>query len=185
MSSLRYREATGDDWALVVDSWLSSFRTSHAAGLIAMEDWRSVMTGQVNKLLARPGVKVTVACRPGAEGTRADLYGWVAVEAAYTFLDRAGRERRMPPMVLFVYVKDHYRGMGFARGLLRAAGIELGDAFDYAAKTPVVSKLRTKIPRARWNPLRARYKPKTTTPAGEDHAPEEARTVAAAKAPRP
>lgn len=149
MTALAYRSATESDRAFVVDSLVSSFRTAHAAGLIAMDDWRDVMERQVVKLLERPGVVVTVACRPGEEDTGADVYGWIAVEQGE------------PPLVLYCYVKQPYRRLGMARGLFRAAGVDPAQPFEFAAKTAVVSKLLGKIPRAKWHPLRARFTPKT------------------------
>ena len=145
--SLAIRKVTKTDMAFVADSFLESFRTSHAAGLIAMDDWRIVMTRQLGLLFARPGVDVHVAHHP-TEAV-ADLYGWAAVE------------RSQPvPLVLYVYVKQPYRRMGIAKALLGAAGISPTDNFEYAAKTGVVSKLGYAIPNARWNPLRARFNPK-------------------------
>ena len=162
MSSLAYRPATAADMALVLDSFVDSYRTAHAAGLILMDDWREVMWRQFERILARPGVATIVAYHPGAEPGVSDLYGWIAVAPA------EDGKRPRPKLVLYVYVKEHYRRMGIARGLLRQAGLEPDDAFEYAAKTAVVSKLRNKLPCARWNPLRARFEPKTPTPAGED-----------------
>jgi hypothetical protein len=135
--------------ALVVDSWLDSYRTSHAAGMIAMQDWRVVMTRQVQLILARPGVEVHVAYHPGDTDHVADLYGWLCLE------------RGDPPLVVYCYTKQHYRRIfGIQRGLFAAAGIDPNSRFEYAAKTGVVSKLASKIPNARWNPLRIRFAPK-------------------------
>jgi GNAT superfamily N-acetyltransferase len=137
--------------AFVVDSFIDSFRTSHAAGLIAMEDWRVVMTRQLALLFARTGVEIHVAYHPGDTDHVADLYGWLGVEQG------------KPPLVLYAYVKQPYRRMGIATALLAAAGINAADTFEYAAKTGVVTKLTAKLPNARWNPLRARFKPKQDT----------------------
>jgi GNAT superfamily N-acetyltransferase len=146
--SLAYRPAVAADMPLVVGSWLDSFRTAHAAGLIAMDDWRAVMEPQIEKLLARPGAVVFVAHRPGEDAEhRADLYGWIAAEPDIA-------------LVHYVYVKHSYRRMGLARGLLGAAGIKLAEPFEFSCKTAVVRELQRKIPRARWNPLAARF-PKT------------------------
>jgi GNAT superfamily N-acetyltransferase len=114
-----------------------------------MEDWRAVMEPQLRKLLTRPGVEVWVACHPGEEDHRSDLYGWIAVE-------RGHRQ----PLVLYVYVKQAYRRQGLARGLFAAVGIDPAAPFSYAAKTSAVRDLRSKIPLSRWEPLIARFPPK-------------------------
>jgi hypothetical protein len=153
VSNIAYRRATAADMAFVVDSLLDSFRTSHAAGLIAMGDWKVVMTRQVALLFARPGVEIHVAYHPGDTDHIADVYGWLALE-------------RSPPtpMVLYAYTKQAYRRLGIARSLFKAAGLEPTGPWEYAAKTGLVTKLLPKMPNAKWNPLRARFPPKPRNP---------------------
>jgi hypothetical protein len=152
--SLAYRPAAEPDMVLVVDSWVESYRTAHAAGLIAMEDWRDIMRAQVRKVLARPGGECWVAHKPGDDGSGADLYGWLALERGHSI-----------PLVHYVYVKQNYRRIfGIGRGLFRAAGIDPAAEFSYTCKTAVVSDLRDKIPRARWTPLVARFAPPKPNP---------------------
>lgn len=167
--SLAYRRAEERDLALVIDSWLESYRFAHAAGLIALDDWRDVMVPQVKRVLARPGVAVHVAYHPGETDQRADLYGWIAVERDYVVPVR-GRERidgTKPmwieklvasdcPLVHFVYVKEAYRRMGIARGLFKAARVDPTLRFLHTCKTAVVTELKRAIPRAVWSPLIAR-----------------------------
>jgi GNAT superfamily N-acetyltransferase len=143
MTSLAYRPADTEDHSFVVESWLSSYKTAHAAGLIAMASWREVMVPQIERVLAKPGVQVHVAYHPGEQDRGADLYGWIAAEP--------GAE----PLVHYVYVKQPYRRMGIARGLLGALGIDPASDLEYTCKTPIVSRLP--LPRARWQPLRARF----------------------------
>ena len=158
--ALAFREALDSDRALVLDSWLASFRNAHAAGLIAMADWRPVMGPQVVRLLQRPGVTVLVAYHPG-EDSGADAYGWAAVEL------RTSR----PPLVLYAYTKQPYRRLGIARRLLERAGVNLSAEWHYAAKTGVVSKLGDKMARARWTPLAARYPPPGARTDGRNTSP--------------
>ena len=146
--SLAFRRAEEPDRPFIVDSWLESYRTAHAAGLIAMEDWRSVMGAQFERVLARPRVETFVAHHPGEVDHVADLYGWIAVERGHTL-----------PYVLYVYVKQPYRRMGIARGLFGAAGVKPDAPFHHACKTAVLSDLKTKIPFARFSPLAVRYAP--------------------------
>lgn len=146
MTALAYRPAQTGDLRFVLETFLDSFRLSHAAGLIAMEDWREVMAKQWGKLIAPASAEIVVAYHPGESGQRADLYGWISVD-----------KRTPPPFVLYAYVKQPYRKMGILRGLLLACGLGPDAGFEYAAKTPASSKLVDKFPRASWNPLRARF----------------------------
>lgn len=143
MSAIAYRKAIAADMPFVVDSFLESFRTAHAAGLIVMSDWKAVMRRQLALMFQRPGTEVWVAYRPGEDV--ADLYGWLGLQKA----DR--------PLIFYCYVKQAYRRLGIARGLFAAAGVDPVGDFDYAAKTAVVTHLASKMPRAKWNPLRARF----------------------------
>lgn len=147
----RWAEA---DRVFVESTFLDNYRDSHAAGLIAMEDWKAVMAPQVRRILGRPGVRVYVASNPeeSAEG-RADLYGWIAVEDGHP-----------KPYVVFCYVKDPYRRLGIASRLLRAAGVDRGEPFMYATKTGIVSKLGRAMPLARWYPLIIRFPPPPALP---------------------
>lgn len=153
MSAIAYRRATAADMGFVVDSFLESFRTAHSAGLISMEDWRVVMTRQLSLLLARSGVEIHVAHHPGDDSHIADLYGWLAVEKSHP-----------TPFVIYAYVKQSYRRMGLGRALLKAAGLSPTGSWDYAAKTGIVTKLAPKMPNAKWDPLRARFPPKSKDP---------------------
>lgn len=133
----------------IVDTFVDSYRTAHAAGLIPMDVWRPLMRDCWRRILSRPGVRVVVAYVPGETSRQADLYGWIAVED--------GHQR---PFVLYVYVKADYRREGIARRLFEAAGIDLARPFDYAAKTGAVTRLRSKFSAAaQWRPLQARFPP--------------------------
>lgn len=155
MSAIAYRKAAAADMPFVVDSFLESFRTAHAAGLIVMTDWRPVMTRQLALMFGRRGTEVWVAHHPTEADHTADLYGWIALS-----------QPKPPetPLVFYVYVKQAFRRMGIARGLFAAAGVDPTGEWDYAAKTAVVTKLASKMPRAKWNPLRARFMEKKDKP---------------------
>lgn len=154
---------------LVVDSWVDSYRTSHAAGMIAMEDFAAVYEAQVRKVLSRPGVDVWVAYHPGEEAPH-DLYGWLAVDhsaqAPHSVRKRVDGQMRWVeemaplgcPYVLYCFTKVAYRQMGIARGLFGAAGIDLRDRFATACKTGISTQLeREKGLHSTWMPLLVRY----------------------------
>ena len=171
--SLACRLAADTDFRFVVSSFVDSYRESHAAGLVAMEDWSAVMVPQFLKVLARPGVDVFVAHNPEAASSSADLYGWLAVERNYEVMRkrREGnkwierKEKSFDPLIHYVYVKQPYREMGVARLLFKAAKVDPLAPFNFTCKTAPVSKLieKRKIPFARWQPLIARF-PKTSNP---------------------
>lgn len=162
----KIRQATADDITFVMHSWVDSYRTAHAAGLIQMSDWAGVMLPQVAKVLARPGVEVLVAANPQNAGTRADIFGWLCHERGH---------RR--PLVHYVYVKDDFRGHGFARLLMRKAGVDPQKEFLHTCKTAVLSKLSSKIPHARWAPLMARHERKNPPLKDSPHGPQQSPPV--------
>ena len=146
---LAYRPADDRDRRFIVDAWVSSFRTAHSAGMIAMEDWRAVMWPQVEKMLERPDVISTVAYETDDKDRLADLYGFIAADVEMS-----------PPLILYVYVKEAYRKTGIARGLFKSIGVDPSKPFHYACKTHIVRTVERKIPMAKWQPLLARF-PKT------------------------
>lgn len=158
MDSLAFRLAKEADMPLVVDSWIDSYRTAHAAGLIPMAIWRETMERVLfDHVFPRRGVEIWVAYHPGEEGTKADLYGWIAIERNVVIPSRHGTKEIPSPLVHYVFVKQAYRRLGIARGLFRAAGVSLAEPFFYSCKTGVVSELKDKAPCARWAPLIVRF----------------------------
>lgn len=146
MKSLAYRPSEPSDRRFIIESFLSSYRTAHTAGLIQMADWHAVMEPQICKLLEREGVTTFVAYHPGEADHIADLYGWIASETGHD-----------QPMVHYVYVKNHYRQKGIATGLFKAASVDPRRTFYICAKTAMSSRLAHKTPCAKWDPLRARF----------------------------
>jgi len=165
--SLAFRDATADDRTFVIESWVASYRCAHAAGLINMDDWHDVMVKQVAKILGRPGCRTIVAYNPNEDDKRIDLHGWICFEHDYLFPTKtkseSGRyeDALVPtaiPLVHYVFVKQNYRRpLGIARRLFGAAEIDPLEKFHYTCRTSVVSRLSMKIPKARWQPLIARF----------------------------
>lgn len=145
--SLAYRPADVHDVGCIVGTWLDSYKNAHSAGLIAMDQWKSVMEPQVRRVLARAGVEAFVAYHPGETDHIADLYGWIVVERGHD-----------QPLVHYCYVKSAYRKQGIARGLFRIASVDPAAPFFYTCKTYVVHELRNRslIAASRWQPLIAR-----------------------------
>jgi hypothetical protein len=136
----------------VVDAWCSSYRDSYSAGMIQVGDWYSIMIPQIEKMIARPGVKVTLACIAD-EAPPADIAGFIVADT-----------EDETPLVYYVFVKTHYRRgrrigmpMGVAEQLLRSAGVDPEKPFNYACQTLVALRIGFKIPLAKWLPLLARF----------------------------
>ena len=157
-----YRLAIPADHAFITSYWSSSFRTSDRAGQMPMDpipvkgvmlDYADVQHAIVEATIARPSSSTVVAI----DEESAVLQGFICA-------DHTGGVSRAPgipsglPIVYFVCVKSAYRRMGIARGLFRAVAIDPAGAFTYAVRTAIVGKLREKIPLAKYDHLRARYK---------------------------
>ena len=99
-----------------------------------------------------------------SEVAGAELLGFIAYEDSATY-PTGNTTRTVGPVVHYVSVKEHARGRGLARALFAAARIDQHGAFVFTAKPTDLNK--SKVPRARWNPLIARHPlmhPKTPTP---------------------
>lgn len=138
-----HRDAMSSDRAFIVSAWSSSFKASNSAGIIASEDWAGIMHGQLEKLLERRGVRAVVAYERTDPGF---LYGFIVGDVS------AG-----VPVVFYTYTKEPYRRTGIARRLFAALGVDPREPFLYACRTPAVTRMTDKIPRARWEPNVARY----------------------------
>lgn len=143
------RKMESDHRDFVIGTWLTSTRRSPSSGLIPMAQWRDVMSPILGGILAWPGVGVRLIVDVDAPPDVA-LIGHIVWRDA---------DAHDPPLVFFCYVKHDYRGNGFARRLLEAAGIDERKAFDYVCQTraSVSMQEKRKLPRARWRPLRGRY----------------------------
>lgn len=146
--TIAYRIADALDRPFVVSGWSASYRTSHTAGLIAMDDWENVMHAQIAKVLDRPTTTTLVAFDPNEMDRVADLAGFLV-------FDRAG----LSPLVHYCYVRGPRRKNGVARGLFRIARIDPTKPFMYTCTTATSYHVvkAGKIPLARWEPLTARY----------------------------
>jgi hypothetical protein len=145
VSSLEIRTATETDLVFVVDSWLSSFRTSRYAGTLPKQVYFDAYRAGLAELFARPEVRVLVAHKPGEEPPY-DVYGWICAEEAPV------------PILHYVYVKKPYRSEfretreggrlrtrvlrgGIAARLFEAAGLSRAHRFFYTHATPMGSDI--------------------------------------------
>ncbi len=136
--------ATTEHRVFIIDAWIGSYRLSHSAGIIAMDDWRAVMWPTVEKLLDRAGTRTLVAVE---KRDQTAMYGFITVDTNDT----------ASPFVFYIYVKEPYRRAGMARALFEAAGIDPRFPYRYACRVALLSKLTAQMPMARWDPLSARF----------------------------
>lgn len=173
--TIAFRRAAPDDLRFVASTWAAGFVDSWAAGIIpahlSYEYHRDVV---MPWLLARAGVQVWVAANPGEADQRLNLYGHVVIERAVVVPARVRVPGKDPgrrvwatklvassvPMVHWVYVKEAKRGHGIARGLFRAAGIDLARPLWFSCKPANWPELSPLAPCATWRPDIARREKK-------------------------
>ena len=142
------RDASADDLAFIIDSWLASFRNSHFAGPISMRRYREVYRVEICSLIDRPGVIVRVAYY---RENPSQILGFLC-------FDRG----RGNSIVHFAYVKKPFRRRGIFALLMNDAGIDTKRKFSYTYRTRAASELTAKgarFERARFDPFDARYDP--------------------------
>jgi len=154
---ISHRLASADDRRFVIASWSASFKGSYAAGMIYSDgvptkdkhgnvfliDYADIMHAQIGRVLEQQDTRTYVAFE---SKDPTFLYGFIA-----------GDTSDAVPTVFYVYVKLPYRKHGIAHGLFGALGVDPKQNFIYACRTDDSTRLSDKIPRARWNPLVARY----------------------------
>lgn len=177
MSQVRYREATQADRHCVEEHWIASFRTSHYAGPFAPLDrsrWHDLALPEIRRILDGPDVEVIVAYNPDFDAdTKADIYGWLALQRPTRPAPAQGPMVTLsvvPPVVLYVYVKDAYRGWSIARGLFRQAGVDpWRDRYQYICRTEALMEqpgihsrwtrpMIERMGKAEWNPRVTRWR---------------------------
>lgn len=114
--------------------------------MIAMDDWATVMHRQISKVLDRSDVVTVIAHDPADDF----LFGFISViPRSPPVLDA--------PVVNYVYVKGTCRRRGIARALFASVAVDPSLPFEYTCRTSWVSHLADRIPRARCNPMPARF----------------------------
>lgn len=147
---------SAEDRKFVIEAWLEGQRTSYSAGLVAIEDWFDVMRPQFTKLMQRPGMQTLVAYEKDDPDF---LYGFVIADPTEQAIPNkdVNSFHYWPALVLFVFVKVNFRKEGIARRLFEAVGVDISKPFLYACNTVTASRLASKVPLAKFNPLAARF----------------------------
>ncbi len=153
---LSFRPPRDDaDRTFAVETWLESQRTSYSAGLVRMHRWFDVMRPEIEAHLARPGMQTLVAFE---RTDPAFLYGWIAADPTEQRVPgKGGSVRWWPALVLYVFVKATFRREGIARALFEAVGIDPAKPFLYSCNTVMASRLASKTPQAKFDPLVCRF----------------------------
>ncbi|HVJ93288.1 MAG TPA: hypothetical protein VM580_25985 [Labilithrix sp.] len=146
---------SADDRNFVISGWSSSYRTSHQAGFISMKRWPAVMRVEIEDALDRPNVRTLLAVD---KKNPSSLSGFIVADTTPQFekLER-GEWKEWPAMLYYVFVKGGHRRYGVARGLFDAIGLDPRSRFLVACKTPWFTRLASKVPNAKMNPLVARF----------------------------
>lgn len=127
LSVINYRPAEPQDYNLVLDSWIKTFKSSPYAGIVAADEYHATTRDAIEKLIAR-GAKLVMAV---ADNDREQIIGWVCYEISLEGV----------PVVHYVYVKggrdtkgnDLFRGKGLGTSLLKKA--TQGAAFLHTFRT--------------------------------------------------
>ncbi len=153
---LAYRPAeSAEDRKFVVSAMLDATKLTHSCGLIQVDDFYSVMWPQYEKALARDGMRTLVAFEKDDPDF---VYGFIAADPSDQKIPgKDGSFRWWRGLVVFVFVKQNYRREGIARNLFSLVGIDPKQPFLYACNTPQASRLESKFPLAKFNPLAARF----------------------------
>lgn len=143
------------DTTFVVESWLEGQRTSYSAGLVPIDDWFDTMRPFYANYLRREGMRTVVAY----EKTDPDfLYGFIIADPTEQRVPgNDGSVSWWPALVMFVFVKANFRREGIARRLFETVGIDPAKPFLYACNTVKASRLASKTPLAKFNPLVPRF----------------------------
>lgn len=153
---LAFRPATSDaDLKFCVESMLENQLTSYSAGLVPVDRWFDTMRPFYTALITQPGMRAVVAYEKDDPDF---FYGWIAADPTdQRIKSRDHSVKWWPALVLYVMVKQNFRKRGVARALFAAVGVDPGKPFLYVANTQQASRLASKVPMARFNPLAIRF----------------------------
>jgi hypothetical protein len=153
---VEFRDARdAEDSKFALESWLEGQRTSYSAGLVPVDCWFEVMRPMYSRLMKRDGMRTMVAYEAA---DRDFLYGTIIADPTEQAVpSKGGGIRYWPALVLWVFVKVNFRKEGIARGLFEAVGIDVTRPFLYSSNTVTASRLASKTPLAKFDPLAARF----------------------------
>lgn len=134
---MKFDVPTPDEFSLVIDSWVRSFRKSPWAGCVPNHLWDQVMRTSIAELLNR--ALVIVAVKELEDGTRR-VMGYSVAE---------------PGVLHWLYVKDDYRRLGIGKALLEVT-THGWDQFVYTHKTRASARFLGQ--RFIWDPVLARIR---------------------------
>lgn len=146
------RPMTPADRQFVRSGWSASYRTSQDLPLIPMKGYADIMHPIIDGYLDHPRVQTLVAM-----GELGVLFGFVSADPSHYVTEIRNEDLELAGYVYYLYVAGPFRRRGFAKQLLAAVDVERVGPFGFAASTPWSRKLRSKIPFAELDTLRARY----------------------------
>ena len=144
-----------EDTKFAIETFLEGQRTSYSAGLVPIEDWFETMRPVYAKLIERDGMRTVIAYEKDDPDF---VYGHIIADPTEQAIpSKDGSVHYWPALVLFVFVKANFRKEGIARGLFGAVGVDVAKPFLYASNTVQASRLASKVPHAKFNPLAVRF----------------------------
>lgn len=110
------RPGTKDDLPFVIDSWMSSFRSSSFAGDVDAKTYYKHQRQRVISALTAEGSKLLIL---HAEGSPETIIGWVCHNG---------------PVLHYLYVKGSFRKMGLAEVLVNSAGLTQAAEYTHVTR---------------------------------------------------
>lgn len=136
-----FRAPREDDLPFIFDTWVESFRLSHAAGPIPMDMYRNIYREVIRRLMQFPDVEAIVAYN--AE-IHKQVLGYIVFGGW------------APKTVHFLFVKHWFRHNGLARELMHQAGLNRKQTFAYSFKSRIASELTRSWSGAKFDPITIR-----------------------------
>ncbi len=133
-----FRFPAMDDLPFIYDTWVESFRLSHAAGPIPMDMYRTLYREIIRRVITQPTAMCLVAYNVHIPR---QICGYVVFE------------RGEVPTIHYCFVKHWMRGHGMAKALLATALIDPRKPFLYTFKSRVMTDLKNAWSGGRFDPI--------------------------------
>lgn len=133
------------DWPaerkFISDSWIKSFRLAWEAGCLPLNIQHEAYQQFIDWLVARPHVRIAVACSSEAPSV---IASWIAWEPPGHHQHMDSEEGKVfyctAPVLLYVFTREEQRRQGHARALLAHAKINPRLRFCYAFQSRTMFK---------------------------------------------
>lgn len=143
---IKARLVKPSDLRFIVTSWMESFRSSHASGVLGFREYFQQHEMKFMEILNREKVRCVVAINPQEQEEGYEIYGYLVHELGHKL-----------PVIHWVYTKHAFRGHGVGKFLLESEKINPRHSFVYSMRTAHgLQCIRKKRLIARFDPWYAR-----------------------------